>query len=82
MPLHHQGALPAQLPPTASSPQSTSPPLSDSNKSVESAVDPSFLAALPEDLRLMVLEEEAKMKRAVEDPASPAEVVKVGPLQM
>ena len=81
MSFHHQGVLPAQgqKPPPSSSAQSTSPPLSDTNKGVVSAVDPSFLAALPEDLRQMVLEEE-KMKRAVEDPASPAEVVKVAAL--
>ena len=84
MSFHHQGVLPAQgqKPPPSSSAQSTSPPLSDTNKGVVSAVDPSFMAALPEDLREMVLEEEEKMKRAVEDPASPAEVVKVGPLSI
>ena len=82
MSFHHQGVLPAQQPPPSSSAQSTSPPLLDTKKGVESAVDPSILAALPEDLRQMVLEEEEKMKTAVEDPASPAEVVKVGPLSI
>ena len=78
MSFHHQaqGVLPALQPPPSSSAQSTSPPVLDTKK----GVDPSFMAALPEDLREMVLEEEEKMKRAVEDPASPAEVVKVAAL--
>ena len=75
MSFHHQGVLPAQQPPPSTSAQSTSPPLWDTSEGVEAGVDPSFLAALPEDLRQLVLEEEEKMKRAVEDPASPAEVV-------
>ena len=82
MSFHHQGVLPAQQPPPSTSAQSTSPPLSDTREGVETGVDPSFLAALPEDLRQLVLEEEEKMKRVVEDPASPAEVVKVGPLSI
>ena len=46
MPFHHQGAVPAQLPPPSSAPPYTSPSLSDTQK----GVDPSFLAALPDDL--------------------------------
>ena len=57
---------------------------SDTNKDVESPVpvDPSFLAALPEDLRRIVIEEEEKLKRAMKDPASPAEVMRVGQLNI
>ena len=81
----NQGVLPVQQPPPSSSPQPMSSPLSPSDtKDVESAVpvDPSFLAALPEDLRRMVLEEQEKVKRAMKDPASPAEVVRVGQLNI
>ena len=76
MPFHHQGAVPAQLPPPSSAPPSTSPSLSDTQK----GVDPSFLAALPDDLRVMVIEEEEKMRRAVEGLAPPAQMVQVSQL--
>ena len=75
MPFHHQEVVPAQLPQTSTSP-SLRPFVSDTR----SGVDPSFLAALPDDLRVMVIEEEEKMRRAVEGLVPPAQMVQVSQL--